>query len=105
MLSKGPPAERQAALPRGSGCFLGQEKKWGFRLMRCIAASGGKMWGISLKSDGSETGASQPGISYLCLRDWERDKARLEVLHLARQASAAIKMPTSCRVGFAVGLH
>ena len=63
------------------------------------------LWGISLEADVSETGASQPGISYLCLRDWEMDKARLEVLHLARQASAAIKMLASCRVGFAVGLY
>lgn len=63
------------------------------------------MSGISLKSAESETGASQPGISWMCLRDWEMDKARLEVLHLAGQVSAAVKMPARCRVGFAVGLY
>lgn len=39
------------------------------------------------------------------LMDWEGDKARLEMLRLAGQAAAAIKMLASCRLGFAVGLY
>ena len=56
MLGKGPPPEGQGGsqpcLPRGSGCFLGQEEKWEFRLTRCIAALGGKMLLVGDKPEG-----------------------------------------------------
>lgn len=63
------------------------------------------LWELFLKEDGSKPRASQAEIFPLCLRDWEGDKARLEMLRLAGRAAAAIKMLASCKLGFAVGLY